>query len=166
MQLIRSNDSIWNNRNLPPNATQKVTTLFQTRFNGLTIRKPLYATLLTNRKITWALVVVAALQITLAAFELPGWKCPIKTALGIPCPGCGLSRASVLLLKGEWLQAVQYHFFAPLVLFGFGLMLVITLLPAASHAIVVQRIAQFEKKTGLTAVLLIVMLLYGLFRLL
>ena len=31
-----------------------------------------------------------------------GKVCPARLLLGIPCPGCGLTRAAVLLLKGDF----------------------------------------------------------------
>ena len=33
----------------------------------------------------------------------------MRITLGIPCPGCGLTRACLLWLKGEGLAAVQMH---------------------------------------------------------
>lgn len=35
--------------------------------------------------------------------------CPTKWALGIPCPGCGMTRALSLLLKGDMVAAVTMN---------------------------------------------------------
>lgn len=35
--------------------------------------------------------------------------CPFANLTGIPCPGCGMTRALVLLLQGDLKQSVQYH---------------------------------------------------------
>ena len=35
--------------------------------------------------------------------------CPIYNFLGIACPGCGLTRAWLCFLRGEWRAAVRYH---------------------------------------------------------
>lgn len=35
--------------------------------------------------------------------------CPIKSAFGIDCPGCGMQRAFISLLKGNVLESLQYH---------------------------------------------------------
>jgi Protein of unknown function (DUF2752) len=35
--------------------------------------------------------------------------CPMNTVLGIPCPGCGLTRASLALLHGEIGVAAALH---------------------------------------------------------
>lgn len=48
-----------------------------------------------------------------------GWyfellPCPWALLLGIPCPGCGLSRAASLLLHGEWERALLLHPLSPL----------------------------------------------------
>lgn len=47
----------------------------------------------------------------LVLVELP--LCPSATLFGIPCPGCGLTRATLALLKGDPYRAHQLH---PLVL--------------------------------------------------
>jgi len=40
--------------------------------------------------------------------------CLSRRFLGLPCPGCGMTRALAHLAKGEWRAAVASHPFAPL----------------------------------------------------
>lgn len=42
--------------------------------------------------------------------------CPMRLMLGIPCPGCGLTRAFCLMTHGRFLDALEYHALAPAVL--------------------------------------------------
>lgn len=35
--------------------------------------------------------------------------CPIKSATGINCPGCGMQRAFILLLRGEFVESVVMY---------------------------------------------------------
>ena len=35
--------------------------------------------------------------------------CPMAAVLGVPCPGCGLSRATLALLRGNVRQAFHLH---------------------------------------------------------
>jgi hypothetical protein len=42
--------------------------------------------------------------------------CAFRRVTGIPCPGCGLTRAMAALARGEWLLALHFHPFAPLIL--------------------------------------------------
>ena len=37
------------------------------------------------------------------------WKCPAKLFLGIPCPGCGLTRAYFSALRLDFAAAFRYH---------------------------------------------------------
>lgn len=44
--------------------------------------------------------------------------CIIKNVTGIPCPGCGLTRAGVALLHGDLYQAMLYHgLIVPVIIF-------------------------------------------------
>ncbi len=47
--------------------------------------------------------------------------CPIKRVFGIPCPSCGSTRATILLLKGEFMQSLQLN---PLAILSNSLFLV------------------------------------------
>ncbi len=57
-------------------------------------------------------VLALATAALLASGALP-IACPIRLVLGVPCPGCGMTRASHLLAHGELLAALALH---PLVL--------------------------------------------------
>ena len=49
------------------------------------------------------------------------YGCPFARLLGWNCPGCGLTRAWLCCLRGEWMQAVEYHaLFLPTPLFLMG----------------------------------------------
>ena len=44
-----------------------------------------------------------------AFITLTGIGCPIRFSTGISCPGCGMSRAVLLLLSGHFQAAFQMH---------------------------------------------------------
>lgn len=41
--------------------------------------------------------------------ELLGTTCPIKWLTGISCGGCGMTRAIIALIKGDFNMAMYYH---------------------------------------------------------
>ncbi|MFO7181762.1 MAG: DUF2752 domain-containing protein [Pseudomonadota bacterium] len=70
-----------------------------------------------------ALVALLAALFALAvAFEAP--LCPTAALFGVPCPGCGLTRATLRLLRGDVHGALRFHplvpVLAPLVAFVLG----------------------------------------------
>ncbi|MGD8993116.1 MAG: DUF2752 domain-containing protein [Desulfobacterales bacterium] len=127
--------------------------------------RPVLAPVVQSRWIITLLSTITAFQVTLTALQLPAWKCPLKAMLGIACPGCGLTRAMVLLAEGNWLAAVHLHAFAPVGL-GIGLLLVIgILLPAKWRYKVAERLAVFEKRSGIVLWLIFGLLIYWIGRL-
>ena len=42
--------------------------------------------------------------------------CPMALMLGLPCPGCGLTRACGLVTHGRFREAFEYHAIWPIVL--------------------------------------------------
>lgn len=43
----------------------------------------------------------------IVGFRLP--FCPLASVLGVPCPGCGLTRATLALAHGNWQHALELH---------------------------------------------------------
>jgi hypothetical protein len=130
------------------------------------LTKPVVADLMAARNLAPWLAGLATIQITLVAFGLPGWPCPFLVTTGHACPGCGLTRAAVAFLRGQWQTALTLHAFAPIFL---ALSLVIGLawlLPEAKRTRFINAVSRFESRTGLTAFLFIILLLYWLVRLL
>lgn len=41
--------------------------------------------------------------------RLFGTICPVRLVTGVPCPGCGITRAALLFLTGRWQQAWQMN---------------------------------------------------------
>ncbi|HET7541784.1 MAG TPA: DUF2752 domain-containing protein [Polyangiaceae bacterium] len=54
---------------------------------------------------------LAAIFSGIVAFRLP--FCPLASVVGVPCPGCGLTRATLALARGDLKHALELH---PLVL--------------------------------------------------
>jgi hypothetical protein len=111
------------------------------------------------------MVGAAMLHFGLVMLGLPGWQCPIRQTLGIPCPGCGLSRAMTALTAGDWQNSLTLHAFAPLFLIGLLLMAGVTLLPSTPRQSVINWIDLAERRTGIIAILLIGFVFYWLARL-
>jgi hypothetical protein len=67
----------------------------------------------TRASLQRALIVLALCALFVGALLLRVPLCPLAGVLGIPCPGCGLTRATLALLHGDFRRAVHLH---PLVL--------------------------------------------------
>lgn len=47
--------------------------------------------------------------LVIALMYVSGIGCPIRYMTGIPCPGCGMTRAAVALVTLDFAQALYYH---------------------------------------------------------
>jgi hypothetical protein len=124
------------------------------------------ASLLRDRRVALGVTAVAAAQVAAVATGVGGWPCPLKAAFGIPCPGCGLTRASVALLRGDFAAALGLHAFAPVLLLGLAVFAVAGFLPAARREALAGLVARFERRTRAAYVVLAAVLLYWSVRLL
>lgn len=108
---------------------------------------------------------MAGLQLAAQALGFSFWECPSKAAVSFPCPGCGLTRASVALLHGDWAEALHMHAGAPVLLLCLSLIFLAALLPEKLRIRLSSRIAAIESKTGVSTLVGGAMLLYYLARL-
>ena len=125
---------------------------------------PVLAPLLQNRRLICIFAAVGLAQLILVATGWNGWQCPIRSTFGIICPGCGLSTAMTLLVKGHWAEAVRMHVFAPLFLMVLVFMAGTIALPAVYLKRLSAGVAALERKTGITAIMMLGMVLYWLLR--
>jgi hypothetical protein len=129
-------------------------------------RYPVISSLLKYRRESLVLTGLAVVQVGLVYAHLPGWPCPFKAVSGIPCPTCGLSTASAQLLRGDFREAVNTHAFAPVLLAGMLIFVIVSLLPEAPRQRLVQCIQALEQRTGLAAWILCGLFFYWGLRLL
>jgi hypothetical protein len=128
--------------------------------------QPVMSTLLRDRRFCAGIVAALGVHMALVMFDLPGWPCPIRQTLNFPCPGCGLSRAARLLLRGSWERALEVHLLAPLFVLGILALLLALLLPSQLYAAWVARLERFERVVPIIAVALALIVMYWAFRML
>ena len=81
------------------------------------------------KKLIPAVVAVAVLAVLAVLLVTDHYMCPFKFITGIPCPGCGMTRACLAVAKGDFPSSFYYHPLLPVVvptvlvelLDGFGL---------------------------------------------
>src|SRR3954452_20492508 len=116
---------------------------------------PPISPVLRDRRFAFILASAIGLQVALTSLSLPGWQCPFFRLTGIPCPGCGLSRAVTLLIKGDLAGSLRFHAFAPFFLFA-GIVLILSLLlPKSILQPAVIKAELIERRTGITAFILV-----------
>ena len=62
-----------------------------------------------RRGLNGLLVLLLLGALAYASALLFGWNCPVKYLTGVPCPGCGLSRALAALLRLDFRAALRLH---------------------------------------------------------
>ncbi len=128
--------------------------------------RPWLGSLILQRAMCRALLVVLAI-LTLALWQ--GWQlwpCTFANVTGLPCPGCGLTRAGGALLRGEWQTALQFHPFSPAFAILGLLVASGALLPLRWTRALAARVTLFERKTLLTTVFWVGLLCFSLLRML
>lgn len=126
----------------------------------------LFAELLRSRGVLRGMAALAGAQIGLVAFGVPTLPCPLRHGLGVVCPGCGLTRAVIALLRGDWANSLQLHAFAPFVVVALALLLVAAVAPLTANRRLAALVEGVERKSGLTLLLAVAFFAYWLARLL
>jgi len=128
--------------------------------------RPIVAPLIAHRGSAAAIGLASAAQIIVTILQLPGMQCPLIRLTGVPCPGCGLSRACAAMVTGDPARSLHMHAFALPVLTGVTILLVAACLPTSPRLRMSTAFARLERTTGITFLLLMALLVYWLGRLL
>lgn len=126
---------------------------------------PILAPVLETRSVGIAMAAAACVHTGLVMVGLPSWECPMLAATGIPCPGCGLSRAISALFLGDIKTSLKFHALAPFFLIGLLVMGIITFLPDQWRRGALLYLEKTERQTGVVAIFLITLVGYWLARL-
>ena len=124
------------------------------------------ATLLRNRKFGLILTGALGLHSVFSLLQLPFWECPFFKLLNVPCPGCGLTRACLLLLRGDLYASLRFHAFAPIFVVLVFLTILCAFLPGSITDPIIHKAETLERQTGVTIIILGGLILYWLARLL
>ena len=107
---------------------------------------------------------LALVYLVLLANGVALWRCPLFASTGVPCPGCGLSRATLELVTGHPREALQQHVFAPLVVLGAALLLAGAVLPPRARNALADALERVDRYARVTALLLGLLVVYWIAR--
>jgi len=124
-----------------------------------------FSDLISDRRAAAIIAGAGVLHIGLSMAGFSLWSCPIRAATGVPCPGCGLTRATLELLRGDLAGSLRTHAFAPVFLGALTFMLVTLFLPERYRKSLLSTLRDCEVRTGLTAWVLFGLMLYWAIRL-
>jgi len=124
-----------------------------------------FGSLITHRPTCLALCTAGGVHLASTAAGYPGWPCPFRAVTGLPCPGCGLTRACVLFLSGDLRSALSLHAFAPLAVAGLLILSAGALLPSGPRGALVRFLARFDHSQRFASITLVALLAYWIGRL-
>ena len=129
-------------------------------------KSPILATMLENRHDDRIFLGFGVLHLGMSLAGVPFWTCPIRAITGIPCPGCGLTRATFDLFRGDVYSSIKTHAFAPFFVFAFALLIAVLVLPKEQGNSLIETIRGIELRTRLTPILLALLFFYWFLRIL
>lgn len=86
--------------------------------------------------------------------------CPLYTATGFACPGCGLTRAFHALFHGDILTALDYNAMLPLIIVFLGYLFLSMLMVAIRG----RGLGMGKKTIGLVWITFVMLLVFGVLR--
>ncbi len=126
---------------------------------------PAFSSVLENRSETLFIAGIGAMHFGLRFAGLQGWRCPILAATGVPCPGCGLTRAMIEFVHGDFAQSFQTHAFAPIFILALLAIIAVLVLPETQRRNLLAVISSLETRNGVTAWVFFSLVFYWAFRL-
>ena len=129
------------------------------------IRYPVFSQLLSSRSFLLICVLCPVLIITLNILDIFTWTCPTYSCTGLYCPGCGMTRAGMALVQGDFSSAFSHHPFSLLFAAAWIFFLLLLFFPNAKRQAISAKFARFEEKFPIIPLLFILFVFFGLIRL-
>jgi hypothetical protein len=123
-----------------------------------------FTALLRERVVCGSLLLAGAVLVLGNMMGLHLWHCAFLEVTGRPCPGCGLTRGMTALCHGEVALSMKLHPFSPLFALGGMIMIAAMVLPPPSRERLIDGVQTVETRTGLSALILLALLAFGLWR--
>jgi len=111
--------------------------------------------ILRERKLALSIFASGLVLLISFAAGVSVWPCPFLHITGIPCPGCGLTRATYFLLRGDFRDAMKFHAFAPVVVIGLVVVGIAGVLPENARQRWVKNIERFEGRFAIGIILIV-----------
>ena len=103
--------------------------------------------LIRERRLGWAMVAGGVLVAVSGLCGVSLFPCPFKQLTGLPCPGCGMTHATVALLRGDFRAMLSYHPLAPVFLLFWSVVVAGLLWPKEKRALMLERLDRLERRT-------------------
>jgi hypothetical protein len=126
---------------------------------------PVLGPVLRDRRTAGGMTTIAVVQTVAALYGWRTFDCPMLRSTGIPCPGCGLSRACGAFVRGDWATWAAFHLFAPPFLLAAAILLAATVLPATHRDRLARATEAVEARYGVVPLLVAAMFVYWATRL-
>lgn len=127
-------------------------------------RSPFLAELLQPRVVALSVAAFGAAQLIGSCFGV-GVPCVFHRVTGLPCPGCGLTRSILALLRGHAVQSLAFHPFGPPLLLTLCFAALVTVLPSRTRGWLLKYLARLESRTAFIPILFAVLMLLWIVRL-
>lgn len=127
-------------------------------------RWELAAFLVRERTLGLAMAGGGLLYFALASHGVDLMPCPFLKVTGLPCPGCGMTRSCLALLRGNWADVWRLNPFGPVFAAFWAVVGAGLLLPQPWRSRFADRLGRFEQKTRWAAWAAGALAIYGLTR--
>lgn len=123
-----------------------------------------FTALLRERVVCGALLLAGVILVAANALGIKIWHCAFLEVTGKPCPGCGLTRGMTALCHGDVVRSMKLHPFSPVFALGGLIMVAAIVLPPRSRQRLIGGVQTVETRTGLSVLILLALLVFGLWR--
>lgn len=121
--------------------------------------------LVRDRKLGLAMAGGGLIYFVLAWY---GWElmpCPLLKVTGLPCPGCGMTRSCLAMLRGDWIEVWRLNPFGPVFAIFWAVVGAGVALPQPWRGNFADLLGRFERRTRWSGWVAGGLLIYGLTRL-